>query len=152
VRRIKVTAQEQLKLQVQAGAPGQAQNFVRTFSASYGVCNEDSARALIVVEELVTNLVKYGYQGRPCPGTAEVGLFLEKGRLTIELVDDGGEFDPFTAPVPDIDRQLETHTPGGMGLRIVRLLTEGGNYSRVGDRNITRMTLPLSAPARAAAS
>jgi serine/threonine-protein kinase RsbW len=141
-----VMAQEQLKLRVEAGASDQAQRFVAAFAARHGMVDDDSARAQIVVEELITNLIKYGYQGRAGPGTAEVALFLEEGRLTIELVDDGGAFDPFSAPMPEIDRPLEARVPGGMGLRILRLLTEGGHYSRVDNRNLVRLTLLIASP------
>jgi serine/threonine-protein kinase RsbW len=143
-----VTAQEQLQLRVRAEAAREVQQFVANFALRHGLDKDDSARAQIVIEELITNLIKYGYQGRK-PGTAEVALLLEEGRLTIELVDDGGAFDPFNAPMPEIERPLEARVPGGMGLRIMRLLTEGTHYSRVDDRNVVRLTLhlsPLSAP------
>ena len=101
---------------------------------------------LIVVEELVTNLLKYGYQDRARPGAVEIALLIEEGRLTIELIDDGGAFDPFAGPAPEFGQPLEARPLGGLGLQIVRLLTESRNYSRVNDRNLTRLTLHLGTP------
>jgi anti-sigma regulatory factor (Ser/Thr protein kinase) len=141
-----VTAQAQFKLRAEAGAISRVEAFVAAFAAQHGLGNDDRARALIVLEELITNLLKYGYQDRAQPGAAEVALLMDEGRLTIELIDDGGAFDPFTAPVPDFNRLLEVRPVGGLGLHIVRLLTEGTHYSRINDRNITRLTLHLGAP------
>jgi anti-sigma regulatory factor (Ser/Thr protein kinase) len=140
-----VTAQAHLRVPVGTGAVKRVDEFVAAFAAQHALGNDDRARALIVVEELLTNLHKYGYRDRE-PGAAEVALALDEGRLTIELIDDGCAFDPFAAPEPAFNRPLEALPVGGLGLRIVRLLTEGAHYSRVNDRNVTRLTLRLSPP------
>jgi len=143
---MEVSAQAHLKVPVEAGTIGRVDEFVTAFAAQHGLGKDDQARALIVVEELVTNLVKYGYQGRADAGAAEITLILDEGRLTIELIDDGRAFDPFAAPEPEFNQPLEALPLGGLGLHIVRLLTEGADYSRVNGRNITRLTLRLSEP------
>lgn len=140
-----MTAQSHLKVRIDAGAIGRVDRFVAGFAARHGLGKDDRSRALIVVEELLTNLLKYGYQGRAEPGAAEVRLVLGEGRLTIEIIDDGCAFDPFAAPEPDFNQPLESLPVGGLGLRIVRLLTEGARYSHVNDRNHTCLTLRLSA-------
>jgi anti-sigma regulatory factor (Ser/Thr protein kinase) len=142
-----VTAQAHLKLRADAGAISRVEAFVAAFAAQHGICNDDRARALILLEELITNLLNYGYPDRTQPGAAEVVLLVKEGRLTIELIDDGGAFDPFAAPAPDFSQPLEARSPGGLGLHIVRVLTERRDYSRVNDRNVTRLTLHLGAPA-----
>jgi len=139
-----VTEQAHLKLRVEEGATAQMQTFVEAFAARHRLGNDDRARALIVAEELITNLVKYGYRDRTGAGAAEVHLLLDEGRLTIELNDDACAFDPFDAPAPDPNRPPECRPVGGLGLRIVRLLSEGRQYSRVNERNVTRVTLRLS--------
>jgi len=141
-----VSARDHLKIRVGAGAAQRAGEFLALFAARHGLANDDRTRALIVVEELLTNLVKYGYPDRE-PGAAELALTLDQDCLRIELVDDGCPFDPFAAPEPEFNRPLEALPIGGLGLRIVRLLTEGAHYSRVDDRNVTRMTLRRSPPA-----
>ena len=141
-----MTWQAQLKLRLDEGAISRVQAFVAQFAAKHGFDRDDRARALIVIEELITNLMKYGYPGLAQPGTVELALTVGEGRLTIELIDDGGAFDPFAAPAPALDPPLEARPLGGLGLHIVRLLTEGRRYSRVDDRNVTCLTLHLSAP------
>ncbi len=138
-----MSARAHLRLPVGTEAVKRVDEFVAAFAARHGLGNDDRARTLIVVEELLTNLLKYGYQDRE-PGAAEIALALAQGRLTIELIDDGCAFDPFAAPEPDLNQPLEARPVGGLGLRIVRLLTEGAHYSRINDRNVTRLALRLS--------
>jgi anti-sigma regulatory factor (Ser/Thr protein kinase) len=138
--------QAHLNLVVEAGAIGHVESFVTAFAARHGLGNDDRSRAAIVLEELITNLIKYGYQNRAVAGAAEVGLLLEEGRLTLELIDDGCAFDPFAAAEPDLSRPLEARLPGGLGLQIVRLLTESRHYNRVNGRNVMRLTLAVSHP------
>lgn len=142
-----MNGQAQLKFRAERGAFKRAESFVIRFAEQNGLNSNDRARALILAEELISNLVKYGYQGRAKPGAAQLGLQVEGQRLTIELVDDGAAFDPFAAPAPDFNRPLEARPPGGLGLQIIRLLAEKTSYSRVEDRNVTRLTLNLDPPA-----
>jgi len=118
------------------------ESFVCAFAAQHGLCSDDRSRALIVLEELITNLLKYGYDQRGARGLAELGLALEPGpRLVVELVDDGRAFDPLAPPAPDLDQPVEMRPVGGLGLHLVRALTEGGYYQRVKGRNLTRLIL-----------
>lgn len=120
----------------------QVETFVAAFFAQHGLCFDDRSRTLIALEELITNLLKYGYGERDVRGLAELGLALEAGpRLVVELVDDGCPFDPFAQPAPDFSQTLEDRSYGGLGLHIVRALTEGTAYRRVEGRNLTRLVL-----------
>jgi anti-sigma regulatory factor (Ser/Thr protein kinase) len=143
-----VAAHAHMKVRIEAGATGQVDNFVADFAARHGLSNDDRARTLIVLEELVTNLLKYGYPDRPDRGVAEVALSLDGSRLTIEIVDDGDAFDPCSGAAPDLDRPLESRAAGGLGLHIVRMLTEGMRYSRTDDHNVTQLTLLLCPPSQ----
>jgi serine/threonine-protein kinase RsbW len=132
--------QARLTVRADAGAISQVEAFVAAFAARHGLSADDRLRVCVVLEELITNLVKYGYPGRSEPGAAEVALGLEGARLTIELSDDGQAFDPFAPPAPELDRPLEARPVGGLGLYLVRALTDEACYTRRDDRNIVRLT------------
>jgi anti-sigma regulatory factor (Ser/Thr protein kinase) len=136
--------QARLKLKVENDVTSRVRTFTAGFAAKHRLSKDDCARALIVLEELLTNLVKFGYRDRARTGKAEVVLLLDEESLTVELHDDGAAFDPFAVPEPDFGQPLESRPIGGLGLHIVRLLTEGRDYNRVNDRNVTRLTLSLS--------
>lgn len=113
------------------------------FSRRHRLADEERARLQIILDELFTNVVKYGYEdaaveGQP-EGRIEVALSLEADRLIIEFVDDGRPFDPLTSPLPDLDLPAETRPVGGVGIAIVRALVDQSGYRRDGNRN--RLTL-----------
>ena len=108
-------------------------------SRRHALPDEERSRLLIILDELFTNVVKYGYAGEPVQGHIEVDLSLQGGRLIIEFIDDGMPFDPLQSPPPDLDQPVEERQLGGVGLAIVRALVEEAGYRREGDRN--RLTL-----------
>jgi len=117
--------------------------FASEFTSRHKLADEDSARLQIILDELFTNVVKYGYEGAAAEGHAEghieVTLSLEADRLIIEFVDDGRPFDPLTSSPPDLDLPLEERPIGGVGIAIVRALVDEAEYRRDGNRN--RLTL-----------
>ena len=119
--------------------------FANEFTRRHELADEDRARLQIILDELFTNVVKYGYEDAaaagegPPEGHIEVALALEADRLIIEFVDDGRPFDPLTSPLPDLDLPVETRPVGGVGIAIVRALVDESEYRRDGNRN--RLTL-----------
>ncbi len=128
-----------LTIHVGAGAMQQVRRFVTDFVANHSIAAEEQSRILIVLEELITNLEKYGYPNRS-GGNAEVALQLRGTRLAIEFVDEGDPFDPLRAAAPNLDSPLEERDLGGLGIHIVRALTDEARYRRVGERNVLRLT------------
>lgn len=114
--------------------------FVAGFVSERGIAPEEAHRILILLEELLTNLMKYGYLDRPEPGRAEIQLDLAGDRLEIEYVDDGCAFDPFAASAPRFDDLVETRAVGGLGLHILRSMCDETRYERRNDNNVIRLT------------
>jgi len=130
--------QAQLRIQIDASAMHDVRGFVEDFVLRHAVALDEQHRLMIVLEELITNLAKYGYRDRPA-GSAEVRLQLDESRLTLEVVDDGDPFDPLEAPPPDFDAPLEERAVGGLGLHIMRALADEVSYRRAGERNVLQL-------------
>jgi serine/threonine-protein kinase RsbW len=121
------------------------EGFVESFAAEYGLAAEDKVRTLIVLEELLTNVSRYGYPGQyQAEGVAEVRLELHGDRMTIEFSDDGQPFDPLAAPPVGLDQALSSRRVGGLGLQIVRALADEARYSRSENRNVIRLIRRVS--------
>jgi len=114
--------------------------FVASFVREQGIAADEAARILILLEELITNLMKYGYPDRAEPGQAEIALALNGSRLEIEFIDDGCAFDPFAGPPPNLDEPLEARQVGGLGLHLLRSLTDEARYERRNDTNVIRLS------------
>jgi anti-sigma regulatory factor (Ser/Thr protein kinase) len=132
-------------VRVHSGAMHELQSFVATFAAELGLAANEKARILIVIEELFTNLSRYGYPSQPGPeGVAEVTLELEGSQLTIEFSDDGQAFDPLANTALNLDQPIKTRPVGGLGLHIVRGLADEAHYSRRDGRNVIRLSRRVS--------
>jgi len=112
--------------------------FARGFARENGLPDGERARLLIILEELFTNAVAYGY----APGAAgriTVTLQRERCRLVIDFVDDGQPFDPLALPEPDFDVPDQERAIGGLGIHIVRSLVDEARYSWEHGRNHLRL-------------
>jgi serine/threonine-protein kinase RsbW len=117
-----------------------AATFVAQFATARGLDAAAEARLALVVEELVTNLAKYGFPDAP-RGSATLRLGWENEQLTLQMIDDGQAFDPLTAPPPDLDLPTEERPVGGLGLHLVRSLAATAHYARRDGHNHLTLTL-----------
>ena len=93
----------------------------------------------ISLDELITNIVSYGYLDSD-EHEIRVTLTDRNGSLVTVLEDDGLEFNPFvSAPEPDLDASVEERRIGGLGVYFVKSLMDEATYERVD--NLNRITL-----------
>lgn len=140
-----------LSIPAEAAAMSQVIEFVAAFAAEHQLPHEEVARVSIVLEELLTNTVKYGYPAADRRGLVEISLELVEARLTIQFVDDAREFDPF-AVMPEIGDDPDARPVGGLGLHVVRALADERRYRRDAGRNIILLTRKVSVLAKPASS
>ena len=108
------------------------------FLAERGADPETLYTLETVLEELVTNTIKYG-KIDPGSGRIDLRVVAKDDRTDLVIEDDGHAFDPTAAPEPDLNRPLEEIPIGGLGLHLVRQLVGGMQYQRVGGRNRVRI-------------
>jgi serine/threonine-protein kinase RsbW len=124
-----------LELRSEAAALPRLIDFVEDFARRHDLPEIEKSRLLLVLEELFTNVVKYGRAEDAVATTVGVMLALKGGELTIEFSDDGPPFDPLIAASPDLERPIADRPIGGLGLHILRSLVDHARYRREGDRN-----------------
>ena len=96
------------------------------------------------LDELITNIVSYGYQDSD-EHEIRVTLTEQNGSLVVVLEDDGIAFDPFTAaPAPDLEASVEERRIGGLGVYFVKTLMDEATYERLDSHN--RITLIQRTP------
>ena len=104
-----------------------------------GIPDQVIMQVCLVLEELITNTVKYGYpDGRE--GRIAVTAALSPGILTLQVADDGDPFDPASAPEPDLDSPIDQRPAGGLGLYLIRQLADTFGYERRGGSNVVTIT------------
>lgn len=101
-----------------------------------------SARAMylvpLAIEEIVTNCIQYGYDDGG-DHTIVITLSIADRILTMTVVDDGHEFDPLANAAPDLSLDVENRPIGGLGIHLLRNLTDRMTYERRDGLN--RLTL-----------
>ena len=90
---------------------------------------------LVIVDEVVSNWLKYGCAGQQAP-EMDIQASVAAERLTLRFSDTGPAFDPLSAPSPDLDVPLKDRPIGGLGLYLVRALTDSQHYARLDGRNV----------------
>ena len=110
---------------------------VRDFLGECGAPDAASFLADLVIEELVTNTIKYGYDDA---AAHEIDLHIgfDEGRLVIEVRDDGHAFNPLEQAAPDTTLPAEQRDIGGLGIHLVRQMTDSVIYERCDGCNVVR--------------
>ncbi|WP_374443936.1 ATP-binding protein [Stella sp.] len=111
--------------------------FVETFCADEGVPDGAAFHLALVIEEAASNVIRHGYAAGGRAGS--VSLERRGDAVTVEIVDDGPPFDPLAVAPPDVDAPLMERDIGGLGVEMMRKMTDRQSYRRDGDRN--RLTL-----------
>ena len=93
---------------------------------------------LIALDEILSNVVRHAVQDETV--LIEMILVRDGDQVHVEVVDDARPFNPLLVPPPDTTSPLETREPGGLGIALVRSLTDDVRYERRGDRNRLTMT------------
>lgn len=99
-------------------------------------------RLQLAADEFFNNAVDYGYpDGRA--GEIHVHVRRTADGLDLTFSDDGDAFDPFNAPPPDLAGSLEERRIGGLGVHLVRTLSDHFAYRREGGRNVLTLRFAL---------
>ena len=93
----------------------------------------------LVLEELVTNIIFYGYEDKD-EHEIRINLSYKNNTIKVQIEDDGRQFDPLQAPEPDTEKSIEERKIGGLGIHFVRTIMDDVNYLRLGNKNRLTMT------------
>ena len=92
----------------------------------------------LAIEEAVANVITHGYEDYE-EHQIGVTISLEDKDITVKVEDDGRPFNPLEFPEPDLTRPLEEKALGGLGIHLVRNLTDGLDYKRQQAKNLLVM-------------
>jgi anti-sigma regulatory factor (Ser/Thr protein kinase) len=113
------------------------------FGAQHGLSETVLHDIKFALEEIVTNVISHGYDDNR---EHEIKVMFDKEPLAVivRVEDDGKPFNPLTAPETDTTKSLEERTVGGLGIQLVRKLTEGLDYRRHEGKNLLIIRKTLS--------
>lgn len=111
---------------------------IARFAEKNRLADEITADIRLVIEEVFSNIVQYGFDDEENHYIA-VDIDYREGELILSVVDDGRPFNPLQAPPPDIDKPFEERCPGGLGIFLVTCLMDRLEYRSEAGKNILKM-------------
>ena len=97
------------------------------------------AEIKLAIEEVVVNCINYAYDKNE-KGSITVSLKFQPKEMLVEIKDNGKEFDPTFEKDVDLESDLDQRQIGGLGLFLVKQLTDTVTYRRAGNFNILSLT------------
>jgi len=113
---------------------------VNRFLEKHAIPHEAIYLANLAIEEIVTNIIKYGYDNTD-HHTIAVNLTLLPNTIHLQLKDDGHPFDPLQTPEPDLNVPLAQRKVGGLGLHLIREMVSHIAYRREDGINILEIDI-----------
>ena len=134
-----------LKVANNLAAIPQAAAEVEVFCATHALSSRTAHRFNLALEEVLANVIAYAF---PAGGRHEIDVRIahRDGRLHATVSDDGVAFNPLTRPTPDLLAPIEQRQVGGLGIHLLRTLTDTADYRRDGDRNVLTFSMRLGKP------
>jgi anti-sigma regulatory factor (Ser/Thr protein kinase) len=90
----------------------------------------------LVSEELLANIIKHGYDSHAV-GFIDIELAVDGRSVRITFTDSAGAFNPLERTSPDVLNDL---SEGGMGILLVKSLTDEQHYKRDNNHNVFTVT------------
>lgn len=96
----------------------------------------------LALDELVSNAIFYG---KPDPDSLiRVSARVTGQTLSLEIIDSGAPFDPFSRQDPDTTLSIAERDIGGLGIHLVKKLMDHTSYQRVDNQNVVRLSINLT--------
>jgi anti-sigma regulatory factor (Ser/Thr protein kinase) len=108
---------------------------LQAFGASIGLSKKYVFQINLAVDELFTNIVKYGFADNNLHYVA-VTISHRDGKISIRLEDNGIPFDPAAKQTSELKDPLELCKIGGLGLHLVKKIMDDIVYERRGKKNV----------------
>ncbi len=96
-----------------------------------GLREDQLLRVELACEEVLTNVIRYAYPDGPGKIRIQTKQ-LDRG-FEVQISDNGVPFDPLQWKLPDTDAAIDKRKVGGLGILMVRKMTDELAYSR-GDK------------------
>jgi sigma-B regulation protein RsbU (phosphoserine phosphatase) len=134
----KMTEHVEIKLHNKLSELASANQTVTEFGQQHGLPDSVLHDFNLALGEILTNIISHGYTDSR-EHEITVRLSIEPGEMRVDVEDDGKPFNPLEAPEVDTTSPLEERAVGGLGVHLVRKLTDGLEYRRHEGKNLLVM-------------
>jgi len=116
----------------------------RQFLENNGIDEHTLTAVELVLEESVTNVLRYGYEPGSTDHQIDIDLQVDPEEVQVLVIDDGKPFDPLEEGGIVLPDTLDEAQVGGLGLLMIRNTASRLSYERIDGHNRFLMTIPRS--------
>ncbi len=135
------TRRFQLRVPAEDRHLAEIRDFVQEVGEKIQIPGKVLANTKLAVDEACTNVVKHGYKGRS--GFIEIIVTGNLREFSIEIQDQGDQFDLRNVKSPDLKEYVETRKRGGLGVFLMNQLMDEVRYRGSADGNVLTMSKRL---------
>ena len=140
-----IVYQRSLTLSNDLGRIPRLNSFIDEVCEANGFDTPTTMQLNLAIEEAVVNVMNYAYpQGSK--GDVTIEAKSDGKEMTFIITDTGKPFDPTAKPEVDITLSAEDRAIGGLGIHLIRQITDRINYERTDGHNILTLIKKLSIP------
>jgi anti-sigma regulatory factor (Ser/Thr protein kinase) len=114
----------------------------RQFLENNGIDEHTLTAVELVLEESVTNVLRYGYEPGSTDHQIDIDLQVDPDEVQVLVIDDGKPFDPLDEGGIVLPDTLDEAQVGGLGLLMIRNTASRLSYERIDGHNRFLMTIP----------
>lgn len=115
---------------------------LQRFTQLHGIGPDQVFKLELILDELINNVIKHGEPKVP-PRSIFITMSKDNECIEVEFSDDATLFNPLNQPEPALDSPLEERPVGGLGVHLVRKLSDEVKYSVHNGRNLIQFSLAL---------
>lgn len=108
--------------------------FLKKSLEGLSVSDKDYFKIELALLEICVNIIRYAYPNDK--GEIFLKIWLDEGKMFLEIRDWGVPFDPRGLEEPDIQDIIRSEKKGGLGVFLFRKLMDGFEYKREKDQNV----------------
>lgn len=97
----------------------------------------------IVIDEIFSNIAKYGYASGKGDATVTLDILQDPLRAEITFINSGEPYDPLAQEDPDIHAALDDRPMGGLGILIIKKTMDDVSYEFKDKQNILTVVKAL---------
>ncbi|MBP9988098.1 MAG: SpoIIE family protein phosphatase [Ruminococcus sp.] len=110
--------------------------FVEAELEKYECPKKPLVQIKVAIDELFSNIVRYGYPDEPGPITVKIVEPAEPKAVYVRFEDEGIAYNPLIAEDPDTSLSSEERIPGGLGVFVVKETMDDVKYKYENGKNI----------------